>query len=152
MVCLGNICRSPLAEGVMRDKIEKHKLNATVDSCGMGGWHVGEAPDYRARQTALAHGIDISRHKGRKFSRNDFDNFDIIYGMDKENYEDILALARTEQERQKVNMLMDELYPGQQRPIPDPYYGEMSDFENAWKMIDEACEAAARKLQVNDGN
>lgn len=150
MVCLGNICRSPLAEGVMRDKIKKYNLQAEVDSCGMGGWHVGEAPDARAQKTAKNHGLDISGLRGRKFSRRDFDDFDVIYAMDEENYHDIMRLTQNDSERRKVKMLMNELYPNENIPVPDPYYGLAEDFEKTWKMLDEACEAIAKKMK-SDG-
>jgi protein-tyrosine phosphatase len=135
----------------MRDKIGKYNLQAIVDSCGMGGWHVGEAPDSRAQQVAKNHGLDISQLRGRKFSRRDFDDFDIIYAMDYENYHDIMQLARNTWDRQKVRMIMNEVYPNENISVPDPYYGVLQDYETTWEMIDEACEAITKKLQLNDG-
>jgi len=147
MVCLGNICRSPLAEEVMRSKIEKYGLNAEVDSCGLGGWHVGEPPDDRAQRTALKHGLNISHQKCRKITLNDFDDFDVIYAMDNEifrNLSQIAIPARKPQE--KIKLFMNELYPNENRPVPDPYSGGMSQFEEVWKMIDAGCEGIAKRM------
>jgi protein-tyrosine phosphatase len=147
MVCLGNICRSPLAEEVMRSKIEKYGLNAEVDSCGLGGWHVGEPPDDRAQRTALKHGLDISHQKCRKITLNDFDDFDVIYAMDNEIFRNLSQIAMPARKPQeKIKLFMNELYPNENRPVPDPYSGGMSQFEEVWKMIDAGCEGIAKKM------
>jgi len=147
MVCLGNICRSPLAEEVMRSKIEKYGLNAEVDSCGLGGWHVGEPPDDRAQRTALKHGLDISHQKCRKITLNDFDDFDVIYAMDNEIFRSLSQIAMQGRKPQaKIKLFMNELYPNENRPVPDPYSGGMSQFEEVWKMIDAGCEEIAKKM------
>jgi protein-tyrosine phosphatase len=147
MVCLGNICRSPLAEGVLRHKIEQHKLVAHVESCGTGDYHVGDAADSRSVAVAQKNNIDISRHVGRQFAISDFDDFDLIYTMDSHNHRNILSLARDEKDRAKVKMLMDEVLPGQHIEVPDPYYGGPNGFDNVYRMIDRACDKIVEKME-----
>ena len=146
MVCLGNICRSPMAEGVMRQKIEKYNLDAEVNSCGTANYHIGESPDYRAIQTALNYNIDISQHKGQQFSVSDFITYDLIFAMDSSNYSDIIAKAVNKKDIAKVKLLMDEVYPKQQKVVPDPYYGNLEDYENVYTLIEIACEHLAKRL------
>ncbi|MCD6179156.1 MAG: low molecular weight phosphotyrosine protein phosphatase [Bacteroidales bacterium] len=146
MVCLGNICRSPMAEGVMRQKIEKYNLDAEVNSCGTANYHIGESPDYRAIQTALNYNIDISQHKGQQFSVSDFNTYDLIFAMDNSNYSDIIAKAVNKKDIAKVKLLMDEVYPKQQKVVPDPYYGNLEDYENVYTLIEVACEHLAKRL------
>jgi len=140
MVCLGNICRSPLAEGVLRSKIEKQGLNIEVDSCGTAAYHVGEAPDSRMIQTARNHRIEISGLRGRQFSANDFNDFDMIFAMDSSNYHDILRLARDNSDKEKVSLLLNRYKPGSNMSVPDPWYGGDEGFEEVYHLIDEACE------------
>lgn len=140
MVCLGNICRSPMAEGIMRSKIAQYNLNISVDSCGTANYHVGEAPDYRAQQTLKRHQTDISMLKGRQFSVNDFDEFDMIFTMDESNYYNIIALARSEDDKNKVEMIMNTVNAGENISVPDPYYGGADGFENTYKMLNLACD------------
>jgi len=148
MVCLGNICRSPLAEEVMRSKIKKYGLKAEVDSCGIGGWHVGEPPDYRAQKTALKNGLDISDQKCRKIRLNDFDDFDVVYAMDNEIFRSLSQMSMPARKAQeKIKLFMNELYPNENRPVPDPYSGGMSEFEEVWEMIDACCEEIARRMK-----
>jgi protein-tyrosine phosphatase len=139
MVCLGNICRSPLAEGIMRSKLT---ADYYIDSAGTGGWHAGEAPDKRSIQTARNHGIDISKQSARKFSITDFDTFDVIFVMDQSNYKDVLHLAPNETARSKVQLLLDN-----SKEVPDPYYGTLEDFEQVYHLLNQSCEAIARKLK-----
>ena len=146
MVCLGNICRSPLAEGIMRNKIEQYGLNATVDSCGTGGWHAGEHPDKRSIANAKLHGLDISGLRARKFTVSDFDNFDLIYVMDYENYNSVLALSRSQQDADKVDMLLNVCEPESNKSVPDPYYDYENGFEIVYQLINEACEKIAQKI------
>jgi len=146
MVCLGNICRSPMAEGIMRSKIEKYQLDANTDSCGTANYHVGDSPDSRGQQALLKHNIDISNHRGRQFSVRDFDRFDMVFTMDENNYQDILFLARNKSDQQKVQLIMNMVYPGENTPVPDPYYGSMKDFEDSYGLLDLACEKIAAKL------
>ncbi|WP_164974430.1 low molecular weight protein-tyrosine-phosphatase [Flavobacterium amnicola] len=143
MVCLGNICRSPLAEGILRSKLSNSFI---VDSAGTGNWHVGNAPDPRSIATAKSHNIDISNLKGRQFTKNDFADFDYIYVMDNQNYKDVIALATTEEDKAKVQLILDTIFPGERVDVPDPYYGLQDGFEKVYEMLDEACESIAAKL------
>lgn len=143
MVCLGNICRSPLAEGILQSKVG---ASVFVDSAGTSGFHQGELPDSRSIQVAKKHGLDITKQRSRKFTRKDFAEFDLIYAMDISNYQDIVSLAYTEKDKEKVKMILNESYPNQNRNVPDPYYGGDMGFENVYTMLDEACEVIASKL------
>lgn len=139
MVCLGNICRSPLAEGIMKQKIREADLDWTVDSAGTGHWHAGQLPDRRSIVTAGQHGIDITDQRARQFQVADFERFDKIFVMDPQNLRDVLRLARTEEHRAKVALILDQLHPGEQRAVPDPYYDD-DGFEEVFQMLDRACE------------
>ncbi len=140
MVCLGNICRSPLAEGILKDKICKNDIDAKVDSAGTAAYHVGEGADKRSVMVAKKNGVDISQHSARKFTTGDFKTYDLIYAMDSENYQNIMAMARTEDEKAKVKLLMNEALPNENISVPDPYYGGDRGFENVYQMIDKACD------------
>lgn len=144
MVCLGNICRSPLAEGILKSKVDSSKIH--VDSAGTGDWHVGKEPDKRSIAVGSKYKIDITEQRGRLFSEEDFENFDLIYAMDNSNRENILALAKTEEDRSKVKLILDEIFPGENLDVPDPYFGGELGFEDVYKMLDEACESIAKKL------
>ena len=144
MVCLGNICRSPLAEGILKSKVDPSKV--LVESAGTGGWHVGELPDSRSIDIAKKHGIDITDQRGRKFSEYDFERYDVIYVMDNSNYRDVLKLANSDSEKQKVKLILNEIFPGENVDVPDPYYGGSQGFENVFQMLDDACEKIAQKL------
>jgi protein-tyrosine phosphatase len=123
MVCLGNICRSPLAEGILVKKGIKNKLNINVDSAGIAAYHVGEKPDPRSIKTAKIHEIDISKQKARQFSVKDFDTFDVIYAMDVSNYNNINTLAINQDQKNKVKLILNEMHPNSNASVPDPYYG-----------------------------
>lgn len=144
MVCLGNICRSPLAEGILRSKLPN---SFTVDSAGTGGWHAGEQPDKRSILTAKNRGIDITHQRARKFQKNDFENFDYIYVMDNQNFKDVSSLAENENHKAKVQLILEEIFPGERVDVPDPYYGGQDGFEKVYDMLDEACEIIAKKLE-----
>ena len=144
MVCLGNICRSPLAEGIMRSKLSE---DFTVDSAGTGGWHAGELPDKSSIATAKNRGLDITNQRARQFKKSDFDTFDHIFVMDNSNYKDVLALAPNEEAKSKVKLILNELFPNENIDVPDPYYGGEDGFENVYEMLDQACEEIARKLK-----
>ncbi|MCX7552209.1 low molecular weight protein-tyrosine-phosphatase [Xanthomarina sp. F2636L] len=144
MVCLGNICRSPLAEGILKSKLPINQF--IIDSAGTGNYHVGDPPDLRSIKVAKKYGVNISNQKGRQFSETDFDTFDYIYVMDDSNYENVIKLARNEQDIQKVRMILNEIYPKQNYNVPDPYTGGIQGFESTFKMLDEACEEIAKKL------
>ena len=139
MVCLGNICRSPLAEGILRDKIAKNKLDGEVDSAGTGGYHTGASPDSRSIEIASKKGLDISNQRARKVRSSDFEEFDLIFAMDVYNYQDLLKWAH-EDEKSKIKLILNELYPNKNMSVPDPYYGGENGFENVYDMLDKACE------------
>jgi len=147
MVCLGNICRSPIAHGILQHKIKKHGLNWTVDSAGTGSWHAGELPDPRSIGVAKSNGIDITDQRARQFQKSDFNDFDVIYAMDASNYNDIRNLASTENDKEKVRMILNESHPGENRRVPDPYYGGEDGFENVFKMLDEATTKIISRLR-----
>ena len=144
MVCLGNICRSPLAEGIMRAKLSKDFI---VDSAGTGGWHAGELPDKRSISIAKNRGLDITSQRARQFKISDFDTFDYIYVMDNSNYKDVMALAPNDEAKSKVKLILNELFPNENVDVPDPYYGGQDGFENVFDMLNEACDVIAGKLK-----
>ena len=144
MVCLGNICRSPLAEGILASKLPKNKF--TVDSAGTGSWHVGHSPDERSISVGKKNKIDISNQKGRQFSTTDFETFDYIYVMDSSNYSDVLELAKTQEHKDKVQMILNDLFPNENVDVPDPYFGLPNGFEIVYNMLDEVCEVISKKL------
>lgn len=147
MVCLGNICRSPLAHGILEHKVKALGLNWDIDSAGTGGWHAGELPDPRSIDIARSKGIDITNQRARQFKQNDFDEFDVIYAMDASNFNDINRLARTEEEKEKVIMILNESYPGENRRVPDPYYGGPDGFANVFNLLNEATNKILAKYQ-----
>jgi len=138
MVCLGNICRSPLAEGIMRHKIKERNLSWEVDSSGTSGWHEGGLPDSRSIEVARANGIDIRNQRSRQIELKDLDAFDLILAMDSSNYNDILRLATSDQQKEKVKLILNYLYPNENRGVPDPYYE--GGFEKVYLMIEKSCE------------
>lgn len=144
MVCLGNICRSPLAEGILKSKIFSFKTY--VDSAGTGAYHVGEKPDKRSIAVANTNGIDISNQKARKFTVEDFNLFDVIYVMDNSNYKNVISLARNEQDSAKVKLILNEVFPDENLDVPDPYYGGEFGFKNVYNMLNEACDIIANKI------
>mgnify|MGYP003440576283 FL=1 len=143
MVCLGNICRSPLAEGILQAKLPK---NYIVDSAGTASYHVGTAPDKRSVVTAKKFGVDISQQKCRQITKSDFDTFDYIYVMDNSNYKNVLAIAPNEAATQKVKVILNELHPNKNLEVPDPYYGDLHGFEHVYNLLDEVCEVIAEKI------
>ena len=147
MVCLGNICRSPLADGILRFKAKCDNLDWIVDSAGTYSGHQGENPDSRAIKCANKYGVDISDLVARPFSKRDFDEFDKIYVMDSANYRDVLKLAVVEADRYKVEMIMNVVNPGKNQPVPDPYFGGDEGFDVVYKMLDEACEKIIQQLK-----
>jgi protein-tyrosine phosphatase len=144
MVCLGNICRSPLAEGILASKLPKDKF--TVDSAGTGSWHIGHSPDERSIAVAKENQIAISQQKGRQFSAADFDAFDYIYVMDNSNYTNVTALAQNQNQLDKVKLILNELFPNENVDVPDPYFGLTNGFEIVYNMLDEVCDVIAKKL------
>lgn len=144
MVCMGNICRSPIAEAIMSSKLPKDSF--VVDSCGTGNWHIGQQPDSRSISVSKNYGLDISNQKCRQIEVADFDIFDYIYVMDEKNYSDVIALSKNEIQKSKVVLILNELYPNENKNVPDPYFGLENGFELVYKMLDETCEVIAKKL------
>ena len=144
MVCLGNICRSPLAEGILASKLPKNKFQ--VESAGTGSWHIGHKPDERSIAIAKKNKLDISEQKGRQFTTSDFETFDYIYVMDNSNYWDVVQLVENKTQTEKVQLILNELFPNENVDVPDPYFGLPNGFESVYKMLDEACDVLAKKL------
>ena len=145
MVCLGNICRSPLAEGILKSKVDPNQV--FVDSAGTGDYHIDQAPDERSVSIAKKNNLDITSQRGRQFKTSDFDKFDYIYVMDMSNYKDVLSLARNDQDRKKVKLILNEVFPEENVEVPDPYQGGPEGFRKVYEMLEEACENIARKVQ-----
>ena len=144
MVCLGNICRSPLAHGILQHKLKRNLFE--VDSAGTAAYHIGNSPDYRSINVAKQNNIDIKNQKARQFTVADFNNFDIIYAMDTSNYNNIINLAKTEIKKEKVKLILNENSSMVDKNVPDPYYGDVDNFEYVFKILDETCNIIANKL------
>lgn len=143
MVCLGNICRSPLAEGILASKLDPEKFQ--VASCGTSNYHIGKKPDSRSIAIAKKHGIDITNQRAAQFKISDFDTYDLIYPMDQSNYQNIIQLARSEKDTKKVNLILNELQLKKGLEVPDPYYGGDQGFEEVYQMLNNACNQIAKK-------
>ena len=152
MVCLGNICRSPMADGLLQKKVSEFKLPVAVDSAGTGDWHVGNPPDERMRATAKHYGVPIDHLRARQFKAADFDHFDQIYVMDLSNQQNVLRLARNKSDEERVKLLLNELHPGSDMEVPDPYFGGEKGFHEVFKLLDDATQKVVEKLkqQVNE--
>lgn len=148
MVCLGNICRSPLAEGLLRHKAQQAGLNLTVDSAGTSNYHLGQCPDKRTIDNAKSHGIDLSSLCARQFSVKDFDEFDKIFVMDASNMNNVLSLARNDADRQKVDLFLNHLYPGENRSVPDPWFGGDEGFEEVYQLLEKAADKCVEELKL----
>jgi len=146
MVCLGNICRSPLAEGILKSKLDS---NFTVESAGTAAYHVGNKPDPRSIAVARQNGLNITNQRARKFTKQDFEDFDVIYAMDNSNYQNIIALAENNQQKEKVKLILNESFPNKNLDVPDPYYGGDKGFENVYNMLDNACEIIAKRINTS---
>lgn len=144
MVCLGNICRSPLAEGLLKSKVDASKVK--VDSAGTSNYHIDDAPDPRSVAVAKKHDLDITTQRGRQFIPEDFKEFDHIYVMDNSNYEDVIKLAPSAEAKEKVEIILNKLFPNENADVPDPYHGGEHGFENVYQMLDEATEVIAKEL------
>ncbi|MBI1341527.1 MAG: low molecular weight phosphotyrosine protein phosphatase [Terrimonas sp.] len=153
MVCLGNICRSPLAEGILQNKVWQAGLGWQVDSAGTNGYHTGEPPHPLSQKVARMHGIDISRQRARRFSPNDFERYDKIYVMATDVMQDVQRIAGRHFDNRKIELLMNELFPGRDLDVPDPWYGTEPGYHEVYRMIDEACtkiiEKEMKKANVN---
>jgi len=144
MVCLGNICRSPLAKGILASKLPKDKY--IVDSAGTSSWHVGDKPDLRSIATAKKHSIDISNQKAKHFTAAFFDEFDYIYVMDESNYKNVISLSSSQKQKEKVNLILEVLSNKNLVEVPDPYYGLQDGFDAVYEMLDEATDIIAQNL------
>jgi len=147
MVCLGNICRSPLAEGIMKTKVKENNLDWIVESAGTGSWHIGKLPDSRSIDVANNHGLDITDQRARQFNASDLDTYDLIFAMDASNYQDITRLANNNSQKEKIHMIMNMATPGMNQGVPDPYWGN-DGFENVYQMLDLACEKVIEKYKT----
>lgn len=147
MVCLGNICRSPIADGLLRRKVIENNLDVEVDSAGTIALHAGSEPDKRMITTANKRGTDISTLRARQFTISDFDTFDLIFAMDNSNKSNILKLARNSDDEQKVHLLLSAITNREEANVPDPYYGDMSDFEHVYDLVDDATEVLIEKIK-----
>lgn len=145
MVCLGNICRSPLAEGILKDKLDPNRF--IVESAGTGGWHVGNPPDPRSVAIAKKRGLDISDQRAQQFKAQFFDHYDLIYAMDQSNFQDLKALANSQEQLDKLSMLLESIFPGEGVDVPDPYYGGASGFAEVYDLIDRACTVIAQEIE-----
>ena len=143
MVCLGNICRSPLAHGILESKLPKNKF--LIDSAGTLDYHVGNSPDKRSIEVAANHNINISNQKCRTIKKTDFETFDYIYVMDIQNLNTVLEMA-PQTFKHKVKMILNEIFANENVEVPDPYYGNIENFEQVYTMLNEACEVIAHKL------
>ncbi|MFK7780834.1 low molecular weight protein-tyrosine-phosphatase [Psychroserpens sp.] len=144
MVCLGNICRSPLAHGILESKLPSDFFY--VDSAGTANYHVGDYPDHRSIAVAKLNGINIANQRGRQFKLSDFDSFDFIYTMDESNYKNVIALARNNNDFAKVKCILEVDESIQISNVPDPYYGDMSDFQSVFQLLEKACNSLSYKL------
>lgn len=152
MVCLGNICRSPLAEGVLKHKAREAGLNWTVESAGTNGYHIGEAPHRLSQKVALLNGIDICEQKARQFVKEDFERYDKIYAMAEDVLDEIKWIAKEKYDPAKVDYFLNELHPGKNSSVPDPWYGTEPGYHEVYKLIDETCDKIIQKEKVTSQN
>lgn len=145
MVCLGNICRSPLAEGILQHKADKTGLDWKVDSAGTANYHVGEPPHKLSQKVAKMNGVDICSQQCRQFVKEDMQSFDKIYAMDNDIYNDIKRISKDSFDISKTDLLMNEVYPGKNMDVPDPWYGTEKNYHEVYAMIDKACDAIIKK-------
>lgn len=145
MVCLGNICRSPLAEGILQHKVNVLGLNWKVDSAGTANYHIGEHPHRLSQKVAMLNGIDISHQTCRQFAKEDFERFDKIYVMDENNYTDVKRIAKHFFKEEKIDLLLNELYPNENKSVPDPWYGAEEGYHRVFDMLDKAADEIIRK-------
>jgi protein-tyrosine phosphatase len=149
MVCLGNICRSPLAEGILQQKAKKAGLNWIVESAGTNGLHTGEPPHHLSQKVALLNGINISHQRSRKFIANDFKEYDIIYAMANDVLHDIKRISGNHFNSQKVILFLNEIFVNQNKDVPDPWYGEEDGYHEVFDLIDKTCMKIIEKYKTN---
>jgi protein-tyrosine phosphatase len=145
MVCLGNICRSPLAEGILQHKAFEAGLNWSVESAGTNSYHIGEAPHPLSQKVAKLNGIDICKQRARRLVAEDFEVYDKIYALAGDVLNDIRRIAKNKFDATKADLLMNELYPGKDMDVPDPWYGPEPGYHEVYKMLDEVCDAIIKK-------
>lgn len=148
MVCLGNICRSPLAEGILQHKASRAGLNWRIESAGTNSYHIGEAPHPLSQKVAKLNGLDISRQRARRFTPADFENYDKIYALSEDVLDDMKRIAKNKFDPSKVDLLMNELHPGKNLDVPDPWYGTEPGYHEAYRIIEEACNAIIKKYSA----
>ncbi|MFT3979964.1 MAG: low molecular weight protein-tyrosine-phosphatase [Ferruginibacter sp.] len=150
MVCLGNICRSPLAEGILQKKADDAGLGWVVESAGTNGFHTGEAPHHLSQKVARLNGIDISGQVSRKFIAADFDRYDKIYAMAGDVATEIKRISGKSFDSEKTDYFLNELYPGQNNNVPDPWYGEEDGYIEVYELIDKTCDAIIKNYLANN--
>ena len=150
MVCLGNICRSPLAEGILREKARAAGLDWEVDSAGTNGYHTGEAPHRLSQKVARQHGIDIGHQRARQFTTADFQRFDKIYALAGDVVDDIRRISGRQFDPKKVDLLMNEVHPGKDEDVPDPWYGPEPGYHEVYAMIDDAADKIIAKYGAKE--
>ncbi len=148
MVCLGNICRSPLAEGILDHKVKQAGLNWEIDSAATLSYHIGEAPHFLSQKVAKKNGIDISKQKARLFVKEDFDRFDKIYVMANDVMDSVKIMAQDKFNTEKVDLLLNELYPGEDKDLIDPWYGPESSFYEVFDLVDKACDKIVEQYRT----
>jgi|SRR5687768_7240864 protein-tyrosine phosphatase len=148
MVCLGNICRSPLAEGILQHKAFEAGLNWSIESAGTNSYHTGEPPHPLSQKVAKLNGIDICQQRARRFVAEDIEVYDKIYALAGDVLDDIKHIAKKRFDATKVDLLLNELYPGKNMDVPDPYYGTEPGYHEVYKMIDEVCDAIIKKYSI----
>lgn len=152
MVCLGNICRSPLAEGILKQKAAKAGLHWTVESAGTNGYHIGEAPHRFSQKVALLNGIDICTQRARQFVREDMNRYDKLYAMADDVLYEMKKIARNDWDDTKVDFFLNELHPDENQSVPDPWYGTEPGFHDVYKIIDQTCDAIIKKYSAGIKN
>lgn len=140
MVCLGNICRSPLAEGILQHRSEKAGLNWVVESAGTGGYHIGEQPHKLSQQVARQNGLDISTQRCRQFIKEDMLAYDRIFVMDLDNYNEVKRISKEAWDAEKVSLVLELLHPGENSEVPDPWYGTEKDYHFVYALLEKACD------------
>jgi len=146
MVCLGNICRSPLAEGILTHMVKEQGMDWEVDSAGTGSWHIGNPPHNESIGVAQENGIDITHQRARQFSFQDFEKYDLILAMDSENYRNIISMAQRDSDKEKVKLILNYSHPGKNMAVPDPYYS--GGFGNVFSLLEDACKQLLNKHKV----
>ncbi len=145
MVCLGNICRSPLAEGILQDKAFGAGLTWSIESAGTNSYHTGEPPHHLSQKIARLNGIDISQQRARRFTANDFEVYDKIYALAEDVMDEMKRIAGKKFDAAKAELLMNEIYPGKNMDVPDPWYGPEPGYHEVFTLIDKACDAIIEK-------